>query len=66
MIGFTGICQMISTGLGIGFVPELFGHRQNLVMKRPPFPMLRQLVAAKNENNNSQLIKNFMNLLPQK
>ena len=66
MIGFTGICQMISTGSGIGFVPELFGYRQNLIMKRPPFPMLRQLVAAKNENNNSQLVKNFINLLPQK
>lgn len=66
IIGFTGICQMISTGLGIGFVPELFGHRQNLIMKKTPFPMFRQLVAAKNDNNNSQIVKNFMNLLVQK
>ncbi|MBQ4329145.1 MAG: LysR family transcriptional regulator [Lentisphaeria bacterium] len=66
IIGFTGICQMISTGLGIGFVPELFGHRQNLIMKKTPFPMFRQLVAAKSENNNSLLVKNFISLIPQK
>ena len=64
VMGFKGISQMISSGLGIGFLPEqMIDNNHNISVKKAPFPMLRNLYAASDMNTSSQIVKNFMNLL---
>ena len=64
VMGFNGISQMISSGLGIGFLPEqMIDNNHNISVKKAPFPLLRNLYAASDMNTSSQIVKNFMNLL---
>lgn len=64
VIGFTGIKQFIAAGHGIGFLPELTGKLpKNIVLREVPFQLPRMLIAAHRENNNSPIVRNFMNLL---
>lgn len=64
VLGFAGIRQLIGSGLGVGFLPNRLKVASNVILKKSPFSLSSTLIAARNEDNNSQVVKNFMNLLP--
>ncbi|MBR7131316.1 MAG: LysR family transcriptional regulator [Lentisphaeria bacterium] len=63
-LGFQGIKQMVAAGHGIALLPHhSVSHLpSDIVMRKPPFELNRDLVVIRDENNHSQTVKNFMNL----
>lgn len=63
--GLLATQHLVAAGLGIGILPESMFNvfPDYIVYRKAPFPMERTVVAAWNENNTSQVLKNFLKLL---
>lgn len=64
-VGFQGIAQLVSAGLGVGFLPYSSGEQlpEDVVLKELPFALQRNLIAAWSEDNHSTAVTNFISVL---
>ena len=63
IIEFAGMKQLISSGHGVGLLPQKLNIPPEIILKEPPFAIPRMLIAACDENNTSPVVKNFMSLI---
>ena len=63
VIGFAGMKQLVSSGHGVGLLPQKLNIPPEIILKEPPFAIPRMLIAACDENNTSPVVKNFMSLI---
>lgn len=63
--GANGSLQLAAAGLGIALIPQMPMHRKlkNLILRHIPIGIERYTIAAWDENNSSQVLRNFISLL---
>ena len=63
--GFNGALQLVSAGLGIALVPYMANksNLKNVVLRHVPLGIERYTIAAWDESNTSQVLRNFIALL---
>jgi DNA-binding transcriptional LysR family regulator len=56
---------LAAAGLGIALIPQMPMHRKlkNLILRHIPIGIERYTIAAWDENNSSQVLRNFISLL---
>ncbi|MBE6379555.1 MAG: LysR family transcriptional regulator [Lentisphaerae bacterium] len=64
-LGLRATRQLVSAGLGIGFVikPSSLDKQENIVYRQLPFDFKRIICAVWDEKNQSQILKNFRKLI---